>query len=305
MPTLERKALPARASRAGTTIHTGCAILFGIPFLGMGSFLILSGTRVIDLPGDSDAPLGLVGGMGLLFAFAGFLIVLHGIRGLFRAAGVRRRKRERPHEPWYWDHPWNAEGESTGGFGEQVKGLFGLGLFALFLAPFNWIGYTTRDGIWIAVVGLFDLILVASLGAFIYQFARWVQYGGSRLRFAAFPFFLGGPFEAYLEGAHRLRSFRSLAITLRCVEETYERQGRSTNVVCYQIYEDREQWTAATSPAGDASDLRIVFSLPVEKELATRLAQAPPRYWELELAADTPGIDYKATFLVPVYKPAR
>ncbi len=45
----------------------------------------------------------------------------------------------------------------------------------------------------------------------------------------------------------------------------------------------------------------IEFEIPMQPELATELAVNPPRYWEIIVAADTPGIDYKGTFLVPVY----
>ena len=30
-----------------------------------------------------------------------------------------------------------------------------------------------------------------------------------------------------------------------------------------------------------------------------------PRYWELEVHADTPGIDFRAIYLVPVYRAPR
>ena len=33
----------------------------------------------------------------------------------------------------------------------------------------------------------------------------------------------------------------------------------------------------------------------------TSLVMRPPRYWELEVNAAMPGVDYRAVFLVPVY----
>ena len=51
---------------------------------------------------------------------------------------------------------------------------------------------------------------------------------------------------------------------------------------------------------GDAG-VPVTFLLPPSKDLSTSLSERPPRYWELKVEADTPGVDYEATFLVPVY----
>jgi hypothetical protein len=50
---------------------------------------------------------------------------------------------------------------------------------------------------------------------------------------------------------------------------------------------------------GDA--LPITFNLPTG-DLGTKISEcSTPRYWELEIHADTPGVDFNARFLVPVY----
>ena len=44
------------------------------------------------------------------------------------------------------------------------------------------------------------------------------------------------------------------------------------------------------------------FTFPVPRcDHGTRLSDRPPRYWELEVAANTPGLDLQARFLLPVY----
>jgi hypothetical protein len=84
--------------------------------------------------------------------------------------------------------------------------------------------------------------------------------------------------------------------TLRCIEERFEvRQTGKNRVrvsVPYELYRDE----AAVAP-GEPS---LRFELP-ENVPGTRLAAQPPRYWELELAAEAPGVDFGARFLVPVY----
>ena len=60
----------------------------------------------------------------------------------------------------------------------------------------------------------------------------------------------------------------------------------------------RIEGSAARSLAGRS--VPVSFSLPMAAR-PTKLADKPPVYWEVEIIADNPGVDYKAAFLVPVY----
>jgi hypothetical protein len=44
----------------------------------------------------------------------------------------------------------------------------------------------------------------------------------------------------------------------------------------------------------------VKFDLPAG-DLATQLSRVPPRYWQLELRAERPGIDYDVKLLLPIY----
>ena len=54
----------------------------------------------------------------------------------------------------------------------------------------------------------------------------------------------------------------------------------------------------------EGNEVPVSFDLP-SGDYGTRLAEAPARYWELAVVADTPGLDFTAKFLVPVYSPDR
>ena len=46
--------------------------------------------------------------------------------------------------------------------------------------------------------------------------------------------------------------------------------------------------------------LELRFDLPSHVP-GCALSERPPRYWELEVTGQAPGIDYGGSFLVPVY----
>ena len=87
-----------------------------------------------------------------------------------------------------------------------------------------------------------------------------------------------------------------MTATPRCVHERYEVRGNSSRIVCYELYSDVRQLEGA----GATAPLRVFFKLPVGAH-GTALSERPPRCWELSIEAASHGVDYRGTFLVPVY----
>jgi len=136
---------------------------------------------------------------------------------------------------------------------------------------------------------------------------RGLKYGRVFLQYEQFPMLLGRRASVRLLLDRRVEA-ASVNCTVRLIEETVEvsYQGRGRNsrqYVCDQLYE--EKLTAALAPGMDGRQTaRVEFQLP-EGDYATRLSGDEPRYWLFEAEASTPGIDFHARFLLPVYAPAR
>ena len=45
----------------------------------------------------------------------------------------------------------------------------------------------------------------------------------------------------------------------------------------------------------------VEWPLPTQGQWTTTLSERPARFWELEVKADTPGVDYHSRFLLPIY----
>jgi hypothetical protein len=168
----------------------------------------------------------------------------------------------------------------------------------LFLLPFHWVAFFSRERpvVFQLVTLIFDAVIVALLWRVGHVVARRLRYGESRLRLGDFPIAPGRDAELLLdELSPRARAY-PIRATLRCIEERFEVRGSGKNSsresICYELYRD-ERLVAPGEP-------RVVFPIP-DAVPGTRLAEPPPRYWELELSAETPGVDYGARFLVPVY----
>jgi hypothetical protein len=147
----------------------------------------------------------------------------------------------------------------------------------VFMVPFNYVGFVL-EGVpgrwfWVGIVGLFDVVAVVVVG------------------------------YAFL-GPGRSELLEPMTVTLRAVEEAYETRGsgknRSQQVVFYETYVDSQAIDDVRRRWEGRRGLALEFDLPNEAA-GTCLSERPPRYWELEITADVPGVDYKAVFLLPVY----
>ena len=309
MPETETRELKGHQARSATTVHGWPSLLLGLPFLLIGlSVVLLAGGVIPGVQEQERAPRAFVAMFGALFGLAGLSFVVHGARGISRKAAWKRLQAMHPDEPWQADHAWDAEGvwDDTG---QRILKTFYAGFaMAIFMVPFNWIFVLReRHPFGMAIVGPFDVIIAGILGYGVYLIARRLKYGTTYLRFERFPFVLGDAIDVRFGTSKGIGAFDRLSFTLRCIQERYETRGsgenRSQQVVCYQRYTDSLVMDEAGLFQGGDAECPLAFPLPDDAELTTALAERPPRYWELEIRADTPGVDFRATYLVPVYAP--
>lgn len=290
----------ATETRIARTAYGGLAVLVALPFIAVGTYFALAGFGVLTLPGRAHAPLWVIGAVGVAFALAGAVLCGHGLRGLLAARRIRELRRRHADRPWLLDYPWDPSGVTDGGAARWGQALLGVLLVGALLVPMNWWAFFSDDSHFMvrAVVGFFDLAWLLAVAAFAYRFVQYLKYGTSSLSFGAFPFRPGGRVELGFSP----NRFARLELVLRFVEEWYEASGQGKHRTIHHRARElfRREWTL--SPPAGAREAAIAFDLPDEPELLTRL-QADPRvrYWELQVSAAQPGIDFHAAYPLPVY----
>ena len=292
--------------RSGTTIHGWAAVLFGVPFAGAG-LAIIGLSAMGRMTPSGSAPVWLLMVSGVLFASVGLWIIVHGARGIGARSRAAARREASPREPWAWDHPWSPFG-SPDDSGRTIGRVIGFTIFSLLLlAPFNWVSFFSGEEriAFKMLTGAFDLMIVGTGAWAVYLIARRRKYGVGMLRFRRFPFLTGGEVEVTLLRSGPLAQLESLEATLRCVQERYETQRRGgkseSRVVCYEVWSEVRRSDAGDGRRSTGREFTWRFLVP-ESVPGTSLSERPPRYWELEVKAEMPGVDYRATFLVPVYE---
>ena len=111
MVELERKELRGHSAISPTTIYGWPAVLFSLPFVGVGIIIVLVALDIIHVnDAKFNASREIVGCIGGLFALAGLSLLVHGLSSL----AAQRKKvfldQQFPGEAWHADHPWNPQG---------------------------------------------------------------------------------------------------------------------------------------------------------------------------------------------------
>jgi hypothetical protein len=303
--------IPSTAVELRTSSPRSAFAMTGWSSVNFGTLFVVAGAGIAARAwfGGSEgmhAPRSVVVVLGAIFGLVGLYVALNGVADIRRNRAAAERAASMPAEPWWWDYPWRPEGIGNDTRREIAKALGFALFFIIFLTPFHWLGFFSEHPVPPFAVGalLFDAVIVAILVRAARLTLMRRRYGASWLRFRHVPFHPGEPLEVSLDGYGGLSAVPRLTGTLRCVQERYETRGtgrnRSTKVICYALW-------STTAVAERNRDGGFDFSFDVPNDARTSaLAERPARYWELAVKSDdVPGVDYDASFYVPVYARSR
>lgn len=304
-----RLRLPNRSERVATTTGLGRVggFLFGLVFVAIGAFIVLIGLRVIPAdPSSVNAPYWVVTLCGVIFATFG-AIIWGMVRQERRLIQRRRTLAERhPYSTVFADYPWNPMGVAKSPWGPAWKA-FGIALFlAVFLAPFNWWAWGSEDGVLMVkiIVILFDLILLLTVFELVRRILIGLKYGRSRLEYATFPALTGSRVDLRWFPPAGLENATKIVFVLRCVEEWIEASGSGDNRTTQLIHE--QLWAATRATEGPVNcrpdyPIDLSFDLSATAPGSNLAGELKITFWELDVSAEAPGVDFQERYLVPVY----
>ena len=206
-----------------------------------------------------------------------------------------------PRTPWTSDYPWRPEGmlpDYAGDMGGSLLGVVGFSCFvcvlnvALFDVPLLF-------KVFILALDLLCLFLFFSLILKTFQALRDPR---TRMRWAAFPTFLGSRLEGTLSVRPGQHVFSALTVKLRCVQD--ERNEKYQGDVGLEPHVIYEQSFEVLPPGDTLKELPLAFDLPDDLP-GTDLSRAEATYWQVAIRIPVTGPDIEAVFLAPVYERTR
>lgn len=276
--------------------------LFGGVFFLAGLAMLISGLGDVGVSDDEGQ--WVLAAMGTIFATVGggiiYLGFRHGAEEKERAAARERH----PSEPWMWERKWQTRRI------EHHAGWTTVGLWAF---AFFWNAIVVTAGTlgWeemaaeaseepaILFVLLFPIVGIGVIVAAVRSTLQWRRFGTSALVLNRIPVSLGRDLDGVLELPSDVRNAEEVVATLRCLRTT--RSGKNTTTTV--IWSDERRHPRASMGIGPSGPtLAVRFRVPADEPESTVGGGTPSISWELSVSAAVEGVDFSASYPLPVFR---
>lgn len=287
----------------GRTLLLGCIGLFMLPFIGAGVSLLSVGIRALQHhQANAVAPL-LAGFFFTAFSVSFFAIVFVAVRNTARAASLQASA---PDQPWLWRPEWTARR-----IPDQRRNITAfLWIFAIFwnAVSFPVSFLVVRD--WpkdqnpaVLLVLIFPVVGLGLIIAATYTSLRRLKFGVSVCTIDTVPIRRGHTFHGEIEMRGDAVPEEGYRLRLLCVRRIVRGSGKSQSVDEQALAQQEMRVSAASAMRSPTGGVRIPFSMTVPSEGKSCDIRNPRDQilWRLEAAAEMPGIDYAASFELPVF----
>jgi hypothetical protein len=286
---------------AAATVRTavGCAVLFLLPFAAAGVGTAVAAVRAASLRDWGQA--GFLSVFALTFGGVGIGGMVTVLRGRRSAEAALAREAQYPEAPWLWREDWAARRITDASAAE-------MGFAWAFAILWNLIGVpgavlavraALREGNRAALVAL----LFPAVGAGLLVWAvrvtiRRRRYGTSVLELDTLPAVVGHALEGTLHTPAGLRPPEGLRVALSCIRRVTSGSGRNRST------SERILWQEEQRTGASATGVPVAFVIPADAAPSGPVRGEDRTLWRLEVSAEVPGVDYAATFEVPVFRTA-
>ncbi len=291
-------AAPRIAARSASP-GLGCIVLFLLPFAAAGLF---AGVMAVRAAGSGDwKQTGFLLIFVLTFGGVGFGGIATVLAGRRRVEDGLAREARNPDAPWLWREDWASRRIMDGSRADMWSAWVFTALWNLVSVPGAIAGVHAalveqNHAGWLVL--LFPAVGIGLLMWAVRATLRFRRYGVSRLELATLPAVVGHSLEGVVRTPSDLRppsGFRVVLSGIRRVTTGSGRDRSTSETVFWQ-----EERTVASGGAG----VPVAFAIPADVAPTDPQRGGDRTLWRLHISADTPGVDYAATFEVPVFRTA-
>ncbi len=245
----------------------------------------------------------------LVFGGVGFGLLGAIILGRRTVAGTIARAHAHPDEPWLWREDWAARQVRDAARSAAWSGVFFAVLWNLISIPVSIavVGAELPKGNHLALLGLlFPLVGVVLAASATRQALRYRRFGVSELDLERVPIPVGHPLLGTVRAAVDTAPPDGFRVVLDCINRTRSGSGDDETTTEHVRWQEERQvpGTALRDYRGAGVTIPIAFDIPADVQGTDESRPRDVIVWRLSVSATLPGVDYAATFDVPVYRTA-
>lgn len=242
----------------------------------------------------------------LAFGGVGFGLLIGGLVGWRKTRAEKIVARQRPDEPWLWKQEW-----STGRVRSSSKTLMyvaiGFALFWNLISAPVWFflpGEVIDNKNYLAALAaIFPVVGIGLVLWALVAVLRWRKYGESVFEMAEVPGVVGGKLAGVIHTTRKIVPEDGFRVVLSCIRKRTSGSGKNRSTSESVVWQDER--TMARELAGyeyGKSAIPVLFGIPHDQPETSHEDSDKQIIWRLEASAEVPGIDYAASFDVPVFK---
>jgi len=277
-----------------------------LPFAGAGLNLLLLGIRALQRhEANSFAPL-LAGALFTTLSVSIFAGVLVATRNAARAAALQAGA---PDRPWLWRPDWSAR---------RIPDRRGAAPIVLWVVSIFWNAVTIPVGYILIrqfqeqpnpillVFLLFPLAGALLIIGATYTTLRRLKFGRSICTIDRIPIVPGSSFHGEIEMRGDAVPEGGYRLLLVCVHRVTTGSGKNQSTHETPLWQAENRVTAASAMRLATGGVRVPFAMAIPSEVRATDLRSPRDQivWRLDASAEMPGIDFAASFELPVFTPA-
>jgi hypothetical protein len=150
---------------------------------------------------------------------------------------------------------------------------------------------------------LFPLIGLGLIWLSVLALLRWRRYGTSTFELATLPAPPGRALAGRVHLTTAIDPPQGFVITLRCLQITVTGSGKNTSTRESVLWERTRTIPGALQETGGIR-VPIAFGIPVDARQTDERDRRNRVIWRMQVSAEVPGVDFQASFEVPVFRTA-
>lgn len=282
----------------------GCLSIFAIPFFIAGVSVLRTGIAATQHGDSRGGAILIATGLAFTVFSAGFAAMVW--FNLRQGQAAARRMQLYAAQPWLWREDW-ASRRIVEGTSRPIAALwiFALMWNAIVIPMLLTAGTQFRENNAVAVAWLFGGIGVVLLAGAAYRSLQQHKFGKSVCTIDKLPVEPGQTLSGTIEHRGSEVPEAGYRVRLACINRVITGAGRNrstTDTVLWDTEQRISGGVAAPSPEG--MSIPFSFDIPDDQPATDSRNRTDSILWQLQATAELPGIDYKATFDLPVFATA-
>lgn len=242
----------------------------------------------------------------LAFGGAGFGLMAAGIFGAKINRENEALRLQYPEEPWRWKKEWNSGVIHSHGKAKMIGVLifaFFWNIISLPVVALGLPGEIMKENYIALLMLIFPAAGAAMIAVAVYFVLQWQRYGDTVFRMASVPGVLGGRLHGTVWIPTVILPEEDVLVALDCIRKITTGSGKNRNTrehILWQSEKGLPRNSLAQENRGTV--IPVDFAIPFDQPASDGSDTNNELIWRLRVKAKVPGVDYSASFDVPVFQ---